>query len=88
MTPHDISTILSRLDELYEKLDDHTDRLDAIDTKVGETNGVEWCACRGDSDCAEADVMPWRDVAVKVAANYVVPVVLFFMSPGWRRRRY
>ena len=39
MTPHDISTILSRLDGLDEKLDDHTDRLDAIDTKVGETNG-------------------------------------------------
>lgn len=39
MTPHDINTILSRLDGLDEKLDQHTDRLDAIDTKVGETNG-------------------------------------------------
>ena len=39
MTPHDIDTILSRLDALGDVLDSHTSRLDAIDTKVGETNG-------------------------------------------------
>ena len=39
MTQHDIDTILSRLDGLGDVLDSHTSRLDAIDTKVGETNG-------------------------------------------------
>lgn len=39
MTPHDIDTILSRLDGLGDVLDSHTSRLDAIDTKVSETNG-------------------------------------------------
>lgn len=39
MTPHDIDTILARLDTLDGKLDDHTDRLNAIDAKVASTNG-------------------------------------------------